>query len=57
MGDVSVIAGGAFFAGNAASANDRTPPNRYMRLAYSRATPQEIVEGVQRLAAAYRSME
>jgi 2-aminoadipate transaminase len=53
---VSVIAGSAFFAGDAATRDPERAPKRFVRLAYSRATPQEIQEGVQRLTAAYHSM-
>lgn len=47
---VSVIAGAAFYA------NAERAPKRFIRLAYSRATPHEIEEGVRRFATAYRSM-
>lgn len=55
-GGVSVIAGRAFFAGKAAYADGRDEPSRYVRIAYSRANPEEIEEGIGRLTAAYRSM-
>lgn len=53
---VSVIPGALFFAGNAARERLGIEPHRYLRIAYSRATPDEIEAGVQRLAAAYRAM-
>jgi 2-aminoadipate transaminase len=50
----SVIAGDAFFAGEGAdSAKGRGVAKRYIRMAYSHATPEEIDEGVRILAAAY----
>lgn len=54
---VSVIAGGAFFAGASAQAQGPNAPARFLRLAYSGAAPDQIEEGVRRLATAYRSME
>ncbi|HTU82090.1 MAG TPA: PLP-dependent aminotransferase family protein [Candidatus Acidoferrales bacterium] len=54
---VSVIAGEAFYAAEGpGSARARGLPRRYVRVAYSHAEPAEIDEGVNRLAAAYRSM-
>ncbi len=55
-GGVSVIAGVSFYAGEAAHADPETAPTRYIRIAYSRATPEEIEDGIQRLAEAYHSM-
>lgn len=49
---VSPIAGSVFFA-----REDAGHPKNYLRLAYSRATPEEIDKGVKLLAAAYRSMK
>jgi 2-aminoadipate transaminase len=49
---VSPIAGSAFFA-----REDAGHPKNYLRLAYSRATPEEIDRGVKLLATAYRSMK
>lgn len=49
---VSPIAGSVFFA-----REDVGHPKNYLRLAYSRATPEEIDKGVKLLAAAYRSMK
>lgn len=52
----SVIAGDAFFAAEGAdSAKGRGLPKRYIRMAYSHATPEEIDEGVRILAAAYNA--
>ena len=45
---VSVIAGSLFFANDA--------PRNYLRLSYSYATPEQIDEGIKRLASAYHSM-
>jgi 2-aminoadipate transaminase len=54
---VSVIPGDPFYAaGDAGSAKSLGIPKRYMRLAYSHATPEQIEKGVKLLAAAYRSM-
>jgi 2-aminoadipate transaminase len=54
---VSVIAGTAFFASDDAdSVKGRGLAQGYMRLAYSRATPQEIDDGVKLLATCYREM-
>lgn len=54
---VSVIAGDAFFAADdSASVKGRGLSKRYMRLAYSYATPQMIEEGVNLLAGAYRAL-
>jgi 2-aminoadipate transaminase len=54
---VSVIAGDAFFAADGPkSVKGRGIPKRYLRLAYSHATPQEIDDGVRILAATYRAM-
>ena len=54
---VSVIAGAAFFASDEAdSIKGRGLAQGYMRVAYSRATPQEIDEGVKLLATCYRGM-
>jgi len=50
-GGVTVIPGSRFFAGGRAG-----HPTNNMRVAYSRATAEEIDEGVRRLAAAYRTV-
>jgi 2-aminoadipate transaminase len=49
---VSPIAGSVFFA-----REDAGHPKNYLRLAYSRATPDEIDRGVNLLATAYHSMK
>jgi 2-aminoadipate transaminase len=55
---VSVIQGEAFYAADdPSSAKARGIPRRHMRLAYSYAVPEKIVEGVKLLAAAYHAME
>jgi DNA-binding transcriptional MocR family regulator len=46
---VTIIAGSKFFAGEG-------HPRNHIRLAYSHATPEEIDEGVRRVARAYASM-
>lgn len=51
---VSLIAGPAFYATGTSA--ERDAPNRFIRLAFSRRTPNEIEEGVRLLAAAYRSI-
>ncbi len=52
---VSAIAGSVFFAADdESSAKRRGVPKRFMRLAYSHATPHEIEDGIERLARAYK---
>ena len=51
---VNLIAGSTFFATNGAG-NARAPRN-HIRLSYSYATPEQIDEGVARLAGAYRAV-
>lgn len=51
---VNLIAGSTFFATPGAG-NTRAPRN-HIRLSYSYATPEQIDEGVRRLAGAYRSV-
>jgi len=51
---VNLIAGSTFFAGTSAG-NARVPKN-HIRLSYSYATPEQIDEGVSRLAGAYRTV-
>ncbi|WP_165357200.1 PLP-dependent aminotransferase family protein [Sphingosinicella sp. CPCC 101087] len=50
---VNIIAGSKFFAGGEAYPANRTRPNHHVRLSYSYATPEQIDEGVERLAAIY----
>jgi 2-aminoadipate transaminase len=50
---VNIIAGSKFFAGGEAYPGNRTKPNHHVRLSYSYATPEQIDEGVERLAAVY----
>jgi 2-aminoadipate transaminase len=53
----TIIPGSKFFAGvKAGSARNAAPPKNYARLAYTHASPDEIDEGVKRVAAALRSM-
>jgi 2-aminoadipate transaminase len=48
---VTVLAGSKFFA-----RTDMGHPRNHMRVAYSHATPEEIDDGIGRLAEAYRAM-
>jgi 2-aminoadipate transaminase len=48
---VTVLAGSKFFAPGAAA-----HPKNHLRIAYSHATPEEIDDGIRRLATAYRTM-
>ncbi len=57
-GGVSAIPGNVFFAADGeGSAKRRGLPKRYIRLAYSHASPLEIDDGIARLAQAYRAWE
>jgi 2-aminoadipate transaminase len=49
---VTVLAGSKFFA-----SPDTSHPKNHLRIAYSHATPDEVVEGIRRLAAAYRALK
>ena len=53
---VIAIAGSKFFAATGGRAGSDNPPRNHMRLAYSHATPDQIDEGVARLARAFQSM-
>jgi 2-aminoadipate transaminase len=48
---VTVLAGSKFFA-----SPDTPHPKNHLRIAYSHATPDEVAEGIRRLAAAYRAL-
>ena len=48
---VTVLAGSKFFANR-----DVPYPKNHLRIAYSHATPDEVVDGIRRLATAYRAM-
>jgi len=48
---VTVLAGSKFFA-----SPDTPHPKNHLRVAYSHATPDEVAEGIRRLAAAYRAL-
>jgi 2-aminoadipate transaminase len=50
-GGVTVLPGSKFFA-----STDTPHPKHHLRIAYSHATPDEVDDGIRRLAAAYRSM-
>lgn len=51
---VNLIAGSKFFAGaGGAHPSNHAPPRNHIRLSYSYATPEQIEEGVKRLAAIY----
>jgi len=54
---VILIPGSKFFAGSGGSSFGGKPPKNHVRLAYSHATPNEIVEGVGRIGEIYRSMQ
>jgi 2-aminoadipate transaminase len=50
-GGVTVLPGSKFFA------NPDVPhPRNHLRIAYSHATPDEVDDGIRRLAAAYRTL-
>ena len=52
---VNLIAGSKFFAsGGAQRDSNRQPPRNHIRLSYSFATPEQIDEGMRRLAAIYK---
>lgn len=51
---VVVLSGSRFFAEGAVGPSNRPPPTGFLRLAYSFAAPDEIDEGVRRLAVAIR---
>jgi 2-aminoadipate transaminase len=51
---VGIIPGSKFFAGNGPEGTG--PPKNHIRLCYSYAAPNEIVEGVERLARAVRAL-
>ena len=52
---VNIIPGSKFFAGNGARGADNPgPPRNHVRLSYSYATPEQIDEGMRRLAAIFR---
>jgi 2-aminoadipate transaminase len=53
---VAVLSGSRFFAGGAVGPSNQQPPTSFLRLAYSFAGPDEIDEGVRRLAAAMRDI-
>jgi 2-aminoadipate transaminase len=53
---VNLIAGSTFFASRGGRPGSRTAPLNHIRLSYSYATPQQIEEGVGRLARAYEGM-
>jgi 2-aminoadipate transaminase len=48
---VNLIPGSKFFAGGATYPSNRTPPRNHIRLSFSYATPEQIDEGISRLAA------
>ena len=50
---VNIIAGSKFFAGTRAWPDNALDPGNHVRLSYSYATPEQIDEGVARLAAVY----
>ena len=50
---VNIIAGSQFFAGGGAYPDNGLKPTHHVRLSYSYATPEQIDEGVERLAAVY----
>jgi 2-aminoadipate transaminase len=50
-----VLAGSKFFARSGGTSSVQPVPRNHMRLAYSHATPEEIAQGVSRLARAYNS--
>jgi 2-aminoadipate transaminase len=53
----TIIPGSKFFAGQRpASSKNPGPPKNYVRLAYTHASPDEIDEGVKRIALALKSM-
>lgn len=54
---VILIPGSKFFAGNGGLSLGGKAPKNHVRLAYSYASPNEIVEGVERIGAIYRSMQ
>lgn len=51
---VNLIPGSKFFAGGARFPSNRAVPRNHIRLSYSYATPEQIDEGVRRLASVYR---
>jgi 2-aminoadipate transaminase len=51
-----VLPGSKFFARNSGAGSTPPAPRNYLRLAYSHATPDEIDEGISRLARAYRAL-
>jgi len=50
-GGVTVLPGSKFFA-----SHDTPYPKNHLRVAYSHATVDEVVDGIGRLAAAYRAV-
>jgi 2-aminoadipate transaminase len=48
---VTILPGSKFFA-----SADAPPPKNHLRIAYSHATPDEVDDGIRRLATAYRAM-
>lgn len=53
---VNLIPGSKFFAGGGASRSGSSqPPRNHIRLSYSYATPEQIDEGMRRLASIYRA--
>jgi 2-aminoadipate transaminase len=53
---VIVLPGSKFFAANGGRSFGQAAPKHYIRAAYSYASPQQIDEGVARIARAFRSM-
>ena len=53
---VNLIPGSKFFAGTGSFPGNAGPARNHIRLSYSYATPEQIDEGVARLAMAYRSL-
>jgi 2-aminoadipate transaminase len=53
---VNLIPGSKFFAGSGGFPENAGPPRNHIRLSYSYATPEQIDEGVARLATVYRSL-
>jgi 2-aminoadipate transaminase len=54
---VTVLAGSKFFADQGGLPAGSVSPKSYIRAAYSHANPDQIDEGVKRIARAYRSMQ
>ena len=52
----TIIPGSKFFAGQGPGSKSRGAPRNYARLAYTHASPDEIDEGVKRIARAFKSM-